>query len=98
MPPVEEKRMYRKYLVEFLSFRDQAQYDLDTEFTQEQIAAITPADIKGWMCQKVYGTPNPELEDNPTLGRSSSLEFYKKALSYYMVNAPQHWNLSLIHI
>ena len=93
MPPVEEKRIYKKYLVEFMSFRDQGQYDLATEFTQEQLAAIKPADIKSWMCQKVYGNPNPGPEDNPNLGRSSSLEYYKKALSYYMVHPLQQWNV-----
>jgi hypothetical protein len=88
----EDKRAYKKYLVEFMSFRNQQRYNIQTEFTQQQLTAIRPADIERWMCQKVYGNPNPGPQDNPTLGRASSLEYYKKALSYYMVNRLHAWN------
>jgi hypothetical protein len=40
----------------------------------------------------VYGFPEPGPDDNPTLGQSSSLEYYKKALSYYMPNRLIRWN------
>ena len=40
---MEEKPEYKKYLVEFMSFRDAQVYILGTVFTQEERAAITPA-------------------------------------------------------
>jgi hypothetical protein len=92
MAQLEENSAYKKYLVEFMSFKDQQRYEKETDFTQEQRAAIKPADIVRWMCQKVYGMPEPGFDDNPTLGRSSSLEYYKKALSHYMVNRLTPWN------
>jgi hypothetical protein len=89
---IAEKPEYKKYLVLFMSYKDTQDYPVETVFTQDQLAAIRPADIEKWMCMKVYGTPTPGPEDNPNLGRSSSLEFYKKALSYYMVNRLTAWN------
>ena len=37
-----------------------------------------------YLALKAYGTPNPQTSDNPLLGRSSSLCYYKKAISYWM--------------
>ena len=46
--------------------------------------------------QKAYGTPEPEPEPdpnaNPTQARSSSLQFWKKAISCYMPNRLMPWN------
>mgnify|MGYP006197484805 FL=1 len=41
---------------------------------------------------KVHGRPDPGHDDNPTLGRSSSLEYYKKALSYFIPYRLASWN------
>lgn len=92
MENFDEKRQYRPYLVAFMSFRDEQAYDLQTVFTQEKLATIRPAEIVRWMCQKAYGNPNPGPDDNPTLRRSSTIEYSKKAHSYYMVNRVIAWN------
>jgi hypothetical protein len=89
----EEKTRYKKsYLVEFMSFRDQQEYNAQTEFTQEQLIAIRFADLERCRCLKVYDNPDPGPQDNPTEGRASSLAYYKKAISYYMVNRLHAWN------
>jgi hypothetical protein len=67
MENFDEKRQYRPYLVAFMSFRDEQAYDLQTVFTQEKLAAIRPAEIVRWMCQKAYGNPNPGPDDNPNI-------------------------------
>jgi hypothetical protein len=36
--------------------------------------------------------PDPAPSDNPTHGRCSSLEYYKKALSYFMPNRHNEWD------
>jgi hypothetical protein len=74
------------YLITFMSYRDDEAYDKDHEFTPEELNEIQPEEIEKWTCVMVYGIPEPGPDDNPTLGRSSSLEYYKKALSYYMPN------------
>jgi hypothetical protein len=45
------------------------------------------------MCLKVYGKEDLGPEDNPIHGRASSLEYYKKALSYFMPNRLMAWNV-----
>jgi hypothetical protein len=86
---LEEKPRYRSVLIEFMSFRDGQAYAQNTEFTDLQLAEITPSDLTRWFCLKAYGVADPAPNANPTVGRSSSLEFYKKALSYYMPNRLQ---------
>ena len=41
----------------------------------------------------MYGKPNPKEEDNPTEGRSASIEFAKKAILYFMPNRLAHWDV-----
>ena len=87
---------YKTYLLEFMNFfhagEDHEPYTDETEFTDDQLRQIIPTDIKRWMCVKAYGVPNPGPEDNPSEGRSASLEYYKKALSYFMPDRIPTWN------
>eukprot|EP00957_Ditylum_brightwellii_P099421 7573274-Ditylum_brightwellii.AAC.1 len=55
---------------------------------------LKPCDIYHWMCPKVYGNDNPSPEDNPTLGQSSFLEYYKKAISFFMPCRLEVWNVT----
>jgi hypothetical protein len=34
-------------------------YEKDHAVSQDDLAALTPDDIKRWMCEKAYGTPEP---------------------------------------
>ena len=95
MPGRRERTLAEQYqptLIRFMRFRDGVEYDKDHEFSSATLSSVTPAEIVRWMCLKVYGTPDPTPEDNPTEGRSSSLAFSKKALSYFMPNRLIHWN------
>jgi hypothetical protein len=76
-----------------MSFVDGIAYQKDHEFSQEQLAALTPGIIERWMKQKAYGTPDPGPDAEPTFCRSSSLAYWKKALSFYMPNRLMHWNV-----
>ena len=77
---------YKPYLIKLMSFKDGVNYASDREFTNEELAQITPETIVRWMCVKAYGIPDPGPNDNPTEGRSSALAFAKKAISYFMPN------------
>ena len=83
---------YRPSLIQLMSFKDSTQYQRDRQFTNEELATITPEVIVRWMCLKVYGMPDPSPNDRPTEGRSNSLEFAKKAISFFMPNRLMHWN------
>jgi hypothetical protein len=84
---------YKLLLVAMMSYKDNVVYSNDYEFTQEQLGAIVPGDICKWMATKVYGRPDPGPNDNPTFGRSTSLAYYKKAISYFMPNKLEPWNV-----
>lgn len=86
------KDQYKPSLIQFMSFRDGVLYDKHHVFTNAELGAIIPTEIVRWMCLKVYGTPDPDIDDNPTEGRSSSIEYHKKALSFFMPNKHMHWN------
>ena len=90
--PIPAHKDYHSYLGELMSFIDGAQYERDQLFTPEDLIHIMPEQVKRWMCMKVYGTPDPAETARPVYGRSSSLEFYKKAISHYMPLRLQPWN------
>jgi hypothetical protein len=86
-------RRYKSILNKLMSFKDDTTYAQDSEFNQEQLLTIKPVDIKRWMCLlKAYGSPDPPAGSNPTDGRESSLNYYKKALSYFMPNKHNGWD------
>ena len=75
-----------------MSCLDGVQYEKGTEFTVERLLEVTPHDVVMWFNNKVYGKPNPTDDDRPTLGRHSSLEYAKKALSSFFPNKHMQWN------
>jgi hypothetical protein len=68
-------------------------YEKEHVFSQEELAALTPEDIKRWMCVKAYGMPEPGPNNHPTECRSTSIEFWKKAISSFMPNRLMSWNV-----
>lgn len=87
-----ESPVYKSVLIAMMSYRDGIEYSKSYEFSPEELGEVTPEDVYKWMAMKVYGRPDPNNDDNPTHGRSSSLEYYKKALSYFMPNRLSTWN------
>jgi len=53
----------------------------------KNLSQVTPEQICSYMKLRAYGNANADIAtDNPTVSRSSSLEFWKKAISYCMPN------------
>ena len=63
------------------------------EYSQEDLLSITPEQLVEFCAQKVYGVSNPSEDDNPTLGRSSWVQYAKKAISFFMPNRLAHWDV-----
>lgn len=96
MPSIGDPALAKRYkptLVAFMSHRDGQSYGKDHEFTQQELAAITPTDLHRWMCFKVYGKEEPSPDDNPVEGRSNSLLYWKKSISFFMPNRQPAWNV-----
>ena len=85
-------RLYHDYLRAMMQHRNQRDYPKMYHFTPTELSAVTPDDIYKWMCLKVYGFEDPDIDDKPTLGRSTSLAYYKKAISFFMPNKRMTWN------
>ena len=55
-----------------------------------ELSTVTPDDIYRWMCLKTYLKEDPTQTDKPLL-RAASLEYWKKAISYFF-NTTSKWN------
>ena len=73
---------YKPLLDSLLSFVHGCEYDKNKVYTKQELRAITPTDVLRWMNLKTFGTPDPANDANPTECRSSSLEYWKKAISF----------------
>jgi hypothetical protein len=89
--PAQKKR-YQTVLRELMTYVDDIAYAKDHDFEMAQLAQLKPHDIYRWMCTKAFDMPDPGPDDHPVHGRSSSLMYYKKAISYFMPNRLMAWN------
>ena len=88
----ENDANYKSTLIHFMNWRDEAAYERDHEFTQEELGGITADEIASWFNQRAYGTDTPGRNDRPIHMRSNSLLYLKKALSWFMPNRHHQWN------
>ena len=74
-----------------MEYKTGGMFPSDKTFTSDELATLQPEDVYGWMCTKAYGKPNPVQGDNPRDCRASTLEYWKKIVSYFMPSSA-HWN------
>ena len=86
-------KSYFTHLCQCFSLKDGEHYGKDHVFTKTHLLLLTPRDICKYFNLKVFGSVNPEEDATSKLGRSSSLMFYKKAISYFMPNKLIGWNV-----
>ena len=75
-----------------MSHRDKKDYDVPHPFPNSELMKIKPEEVAEWMALKAFGKEKPGPDDKAIAGRSSSLHFYKKAISYFIPNRLMHWN------
>jgi hypothetical protein len=75
-----------------MTFTNGKAYGNDHQFVQDELAPLTPDNVRRWMCEQAYGTTEPAPDANPTNARSSSLMYWKKAISFFMPNRLMAWN------
>jgi hypothetical protein len=87
------KARYCSNLVSFMNFTHGTDLPATSSFTDEELFCITPELVYAFFAKKVYGTATPNYAmDNPTEGRSDTLKFAKKAISFFMPNRLMPWN------
>jgi len=84
---------YKPYLNRCMNLVRDTDHPKTYEYSDEELYTLRPEEIVQFFGIIAYGNEHPNLQtDNPTNGRSSTLEYAKKAISYYMPNRNMVWN------
>ena len=91
---------YKAYLVRLMNFVDEPDppYTNATEFSVEHLSNVTAKDFMRHVNFRVYGVAEPPPGHTfAPMQRTSTVEYMKKAISFYMPNRLMQWNeLSLV--
>lgn len=82
---------YKRIALKFIRFLNDDSTTPE-EFLQYKMHTVVPMDVYRFFCKAAYGLENPSTNDNPTSCRSSTLMFYKKAISAFVPNRNMLWN------
>ena len=82
---------YHAILLKIVGHLDGVVYLKGVVISRERLETITPADLMRYFNKITFDDEDPDDDTSPTV-RSSLLEFYKKALSFYMPNRMMVWN------
>ena len=91
------QRKYWVYLCKCMGYHlhgDINHFDPYTQpmFEVDVLGTLTPKSLERWMHLSAFGVPDPARGMASMNGRSSSVEFMKKAVSSFMPNKLQGWN------
>jgi len=75
-------KTYWLVLAHFMSFCNNVSYNVDHEFTQKELALITPNDLLHWMNKMTLGIEETNINDNLTLARSMTWCFGRRQFSF----------------
>eukprot|EP00957_Ditylum_brightwellii_P124874 9519369-Ditylum_brightwellii.AAC.1 len=64
-------------------------------FTEKELLCLQPHYVYHPICLKMYEKENPTPDNNPTMGCSSSPEYYKKTISFFMTCQLQVQNITI---
>ena len=81
---------YRAILHKFMEHKNKKKYKKGKKFSDRECLNVSPEDIYKYMCYQTYGKNNASNDDTP-LKRVETIEFTKKALSFFMPSC-QEWD------
>jgi hypothetical protein len=91
---------YKPYLVKMMNFIDEPNppYTSETQFSVVHLSNVTAKDFMRHVNFRVYGVAEPPPGHTlAPMQRTSTVEYMKKAISFYMPNRLMQWNeLSLV--
>mmetsp|Transcript_6791 Transcript_6791/g.11328 ORF Transcript_6791/g.11328 Transcript_6791/m.11328 type:complete len:265 (-) Transcript_6791:192-986(-) len=82
----------RAVLREFMCHKNSTNYPKVYEFSDAELGAMSPVDLYRFFCFKACHKHDPGPTDKPMYARANSIEFWKKAMSYFMPNRLASWN------
>jgi hypothetical protein len=95
MPKTKEEN-YKVYLIKFMNFIHDTEYDVEHVFPNEVLGEIVPNDIVRFFKFKAFLIEDDraicESTDRATGCRNSTLDMYKKSISFFMPNSIPTWD------
>jgi hypothetical protein len=85
-------KLYKSTLDNLMSYIEHRDFARDYVYNDAELCVITPQHILEWMNMKTFGIPNPPVDANPISARSSSLQYWKKAISFFHPNRLMEWS------
>jgi hypothetical protein len=85
-------KLYKPSLDHLMSFIVGRPFARNYIYSDDELNAITPAHVLQWMNFRTFGTINPAVDANPISARSSSLQYWKKAISFFHPNRLMVWS------
>ena len=82
---------YSSVLLRLINYLDSVTHPKGTEIPRERITRLTPSDLMRFFNSEIFGAEVCPEDGNPKI-RSSTVEFWKKALSSFMTNRLMAWN------
>ena len=82
---------YSSVLLRLINYLDSVTHPKGTEIPRERITRLTPSDLMRFFNSEIFGAEVRPEDGNPKI-RSSTVEFWKKALSSFMTNRLMAWN------
>ena len=88
-----DKPTYHSYIADLMRFvhKRQTPYSKTKAFTREEMTAVTPMQVRNWLCMKAFGKMTVTAMDRPTKCRGNTLAQMKKCSSHYFPNKLSQW-------
>ncbi|KAI2493261.1 hypothetical protein MHU86_21298 [Fragilaria crotonensis] len=88
-----DKPKYHTYIASLMRFAHgrQTPYPNTKIFTREEMIAVTPMQVRNWMCMKAFGKTAIVSTDRPLRCRGNTLAQMKKCSSHYFPNKLSQW-------
>ena len=84
---------YKSELIKCYNLAFGTNYDTSYNFLNDELFELTPAHFYSYLSLKIFGTTSPLATEKATQGRSSIIEYSKRAILYFMPNKLVKWDL-----
>ena len=75
-----------------MSYIHKCSYEKGQKCSKDTLLKIVPREVYRYFCFRTFGKENVCSADEPEFWRASTLDYHKKAISYFMVDKANIWN------
>jgi hypothetical protein len=85
-------KQYKPSLDSLMPFIAGQLFACDCNHSDAELCAIQPKHVLRWMNFRTFGTIIPPVDANPIGARSNSLQYWKKAISFFHPDRLMGWS------